>query len=207
VEEKIPDMIRSKIVSGVLWAASVVLAGVGAYFAGWSAEAKFEDLRTDNTPPLEVKLAEQSRYDEAIQAVLDKRKNEGLPEADADWQVSLIYLERAKKDLANREKWIQQSASYLDKAAALAPQDIFILQNAMDGFDSVGDYSENGCPDYEKSVAFGEAALNLLQGSTVIIRGSPGNERSQPTQPIKEIIQPQLKRIRAKVAAWCSETP
>jgi hypothetical protein len=206
VEEQMPKMISSKIVSGLLWVATVVLVGIGAYFAGWSAEAKLEDVNTRNaTPAPEVKLEEQGRYDEAIQVVLDKRAKEGLPEADADWQVSLIYLERAKKDGANRERWAQQAASYLDKAATLAPQDIFILQNVMDGFDRAGDYSEDGCPDYEKSVSFGEAALGLLQGSTIKIGGISENERSQATQPIREVIQPQLERVRAKLAAWCSK--
>jgi hypothetical protein len=199
-------MIRSKVVPGVLWVATVVLVGIGSYFAGWSAEAKLEDVNTRNaTPGPEVRLEEQGRYDEAIQVVLDKREKEGLPEADADWQVSLIYLERAKKDVANREEWAQQAASNLDKAAALAPHDIFVLQNAMDGFGRVGDYSENGCPDYEKSVGFGEAALALLQGNTISIDGIRGNVRIQPTQPIREIIEPQLKRVRAKLAAWCSK--
>ena|ERR1035441_1693022 len=194
-------MFRSKISSGALWAATVVLAGVAAYFVGWGAEAKYEDMITSNTPPPEVKLEEQGRYDEAIQAVLDR--NQGLPEADVDSQVALIYLDRAKKDLVNREKWAQQAASYLDKAAALAPKDPFILERAMDGSNRVGDYSEEGCPHYEKAVGYGEDALALLQDSTVAVEG---HARSYPTRPIQEGIQPQLKRIRGKLEAWCKKT-
>lgn len=65
----------------------------------------------------------------------------------------------------------------------MAPGDPFILENAMDGFNKAGDYAEQGCAHYEKAVAFGEAALALLQGSTVTIEG---HVRSYPTQPIKE---------------------
>ncbi len=197
-----PKIFQSKIASGVLWAATVVLASVSAYFVGWGAEAKYEDMITSNTPPPEVKLEEEGRYDEAIQTVLDGR-SEGLPEADVYSQVALIYLDRAKKDLANREKWAQQAGSYLDKAAVLAPKDPFILESAMDGFNRVGDYSENGCPHYEKAVGLGESALALLQSSTVTVEG---HARSYPTQPIKEGIQPRLKRIREKVEAWCKKT-
>jgi len=197
-----PNLIQSKMVSGVLWATTVVLVSVGGYYVGWGAEAKYEDLITIDTPPPEVKLEEQGRYDEAIQAVLDRRR-EGLHEADADSHVAQIYLDRAKKDLANREKWAQQAAFYFDKAAALAPGDPFILENAMDGFNRVGDYSEKGCPHYEKAVGFGEAALALLQSSTVSVEG---HVRSYPTQPIKEGIEPRLKRIRRKVEAWCRKT-
>lgn len=179
-----------------------MLTSVGAYFVGWGAEAKYEDLMTDNTPPLEVKLQEQGRYDEAIQTVLSKR-NQGFHEADLDSQVALIYLERAKRDSTNCEKWAQQAASYLDKAAALASKDPFILESAMDGFNRVGDFSEKGCPYYEEAVGYGEAALALLQNSTVTVEG---HVRSYPTQPIKESIQPRLKRIREKVEAWCRKT-
>jgi tetratricopeptide (TPR) repeat protein len=195
-------MFRSKTAAGALWAATVVLASVGAYFVGWGTEAKYEGMITSNTPPPEVKLEEQGRYDEAIQIVLGRR-NEWLPEADAYSQVALIYLERARKDSANREKWAQQAASYLDKGAASAPKDPFILESAMDGFNKVGDYSEKGCPHYEKAVGYGEAALALLQNSTVTVEG---HVRSYPTQPIKESIEPRLKRIRGKVEAWCKKT-
>src|ERR1017187_826280 len=197
-----PKMFRSKIASGALWAATVVLASVGAYFVGWGAEAKYEDLITSNTPSPEAKLEEEGGYDEAIQTVLGRR-SEGFPEADVYSQVALIYLERAKKNSTDRQKWAQQAASYLDKAAASAPKDPFTLESAMDGFNRVGDYSEKGCPYYEKAVGYGEAALALLQNSTVTVEG---HLRSYPTQPIKESIQPQLTRIREKVEAWCKKT-
>lgn len=194
-------LLYSKVASVALWATTVFLVSVGAYFVGWSAEAKYEALITSNTPAPEVKFEEQGRYDEAIQTVLDERR-EGLHEADAYSEVAWIYLERAKKDLASREKWARQAASYLDKATASAPKDPFILEGAMDGFNRVGDYSEKGCPHYEKAVGFGEAALALLQGSTVTVEG---HARSYPTQSIKEGIEPRLKRIRAKVEAWCKK--
>ena len=193
-----PKLFQSKLATGALWATSVAFVSVGAYFVGWSAQAKHMDQITDKTPAPETKLEEQGRYDEAIQVVLNRK--EGLPEASADCQVAVIYLERARKDLANRERWVQQAASYLDKATASAPKDPFILESAMDGFNRVGDYSEEGCPQYEKAIGFGEAALALLQGSTVTVEG---HMQSYPTQPIKEGIEPRLKRIRGKVEAWC----
>ena|ERR1700682_4636041 len=195
-----PKIFQSKITWGMLWIATVVLVSVGAYFVGWHAEAKYEDFT--ETPSSGWKLAEQGRYDEAIQTVLDRRK-EGLPDAETYYEAGVIYLERAKKDLANRERWAQQAASYYDKAVPSAPKDPFILESAMDGFNRVGDYSEMGCPHYEKAVGFGEAALALLQSSTVTIEGDP---RSRPTQPIKEGIQPRLGRIREKVEAWCKKS-
>jgi hypothetical protein len=192
------NLIQSKIARGTLWVTTVSLVSIVGYFIGWGAEDKYE-LTTIDTPSPEMKLEEQGRYDEAIQAV---RNREGLRETDADSQVAQIYLDRAKKDPANREKWAQQAAFYLDKSTALAPRNPFILESAMDGFNKVGDYSEQGCSHYAKAVASGEAALALLQGSTVTIEG---HVRSYPTGPIKEGIQPRLKRIRGKVEAWCNK--
>jgi hypothetical protein len=57
---------------------------------------------------------------------------------------------------------------------------------------------------FQRAVEFGEAALALLQGSTVTIKG---HARSYPTQPIKESLQPRLKRIRDKVEACCKKRP
>lgn len=198
-----PRSARSKMLVGILWVTSFAATGAGAYFGGRSAEAKYEDLITSSSPAPEVKLEDQGRYDDAIQTVLDRRK-EGLHEADADSEVALIYLNRAEKDWANREKWAQEAALYMDKATALAPNDPFTLENAMDDLNTVGDYSANGCPPYQKAVEFGEAALALLQGSTVTIEGYA---RSYPTQPIKEGLQPRLKRIRDKVEACCKKRP
>jgi tetratricopeptide (TPR) repeat protein len=194
-----PKKFQSRVALGALWSTSVVLTTAGAYFIGWSAEAKYEGFNTGNAP--ELKLEKQGRYDEAIQIVLDERK-EGAPDASVYSEVGMIYLDRAKMDLANREGWALQAASYYEKAAASAPKDPFVLEGAMDALNRVGDYSDKGCPDYEKAIGFGEAALVLLQGSTVTIEGDP---RNRPTQPIKEDIQPQLKRIREKIEAWCKK--
>jgi len=198
-----PKLLQRKIVPVLLWAATVVIAGVGGYFAGWRAEAKYEDLTTTITPSPEMKLEQQGRYDEAIQFVLDRAKQEGF-EAGSDSEVGRIYLRRAKADPQNREKWMQQAAAYFDKATTLRPKDPFVLEVAMDGFNALGDYSDKGCPYYEKAVGFGESALALLQGSTITIEGQ---SRSYPTEPIKQGIQPPLQRIRRKVDAWCRKTP
>lgn len=190
-----PGSFRSKLLVAVVWATSLAGAGVGAYFAGRSVEAKYEDR-----PAPEVKLEDQGHYDEAIQMVLDEKK-EGLPEAEADSEVAVIYLNRAKRDWANREKWAQQAASYIERAASLAPNDPFTLESAMDDLNTAGDYSDSGCAHYQKAIQFGEAALALLQGNTITVEG---NVRSYPTQSIKESIEPQLKRIRDKVQACCT---
>jgi tetratricopeptide (TPR) repeat protein len=198
MEEIMPKSLRSKILLETLWATSVAIVAVGAYFGGRTAEAKYEDLNTTSAP--ELKLQDQGRYEEAVQTVLN-RIREGLSEAEADSEVAVIYLNAAKKDLPNREKWAQQAVPYVDKAAALAPHDPFILESAMDDFNTVGDYSENGCPQYDKAVQFAQAALALLQGNSVTVEGYIRS--SYPARPIRDRVEPTLKRIQNKVEACC----
>jgi hypothetical protein len=193
-----PQLRRSKFVFAVFWIASVTVVGLGSYFVGRAAQAKWMDLHTDNTPPLDVKLEEQGRYDEAIQVVLGKVK-EGQPTPEDNSRLSLLYWEQAKKDWGNREKWAQKSAYYSNEAVELAPADPFILENAMVNMDSAGDSSANGCPLYEKAQSFGESALVLTQGKTIAVHG-----RNYQTQQFRDFVEPVLGRIRAKVKAWCS---
>jgi hypothetical protein len=189
---------KSTFIWALFWIASVLFVGLGSYFVGRVAQAKWMDLHTDNTPPPDVKLEKQGRYDEAIQVVLGQRKDGQLAPED-DSRVAFLYLEQAKKDWGNRDKWAQRSAFYSSKAIESAPADPFILENAMANMDRAGDYSENGCPLYEKAQGFGESALALAQGKTITV-----HERNQHTQEIREFVQPVLKRIGAKVKAWCS---
>lgn len=190
--------IESKFIWAVFWIASVLFVGLGSYFVGRTAQAKWIDLHTDNTPPLDAKLEEQGRYDEAIQVVLGQRRD-GRSAPEDDFRVALLYLEQAKKDWGNREKWAEKSASYSNKAVESVPADPFILETAMLNMDRAGDYSENGCPLYEKAQGFGERALALAQGKTITV-----HERTYQTQQIRDSVQPVLNRIGAKVKAWCS---
>ena len=189
---------RSNFIWALFWIASVGFVGLGSYFVGRAVQAKYVELHTDNTPPLDVKLEEQGRYDEAIQVVLGQIE-QGQPESGADSRVALLYLERAKKDLGNREKWAQKSASYTDKAVESAPADPFNLEDAMDTMDHAGDYSENGCPVYKKARRFGESALALAQGKTITVGG-----RNYPTRQFRDSVQSSLGTIRAKIKFWCS---
>lgn len=191
-------LLKSRFTWGCLWIITVALVALGAYFTGWFAEGKVEDANTRNAPPFpEVKLERQGHYDEAIRVIVEN--HDRLPEADVDCRVGWVYLERGKKDWATRQQWARQASVYFDKAAALASDDPFVLEQAMDGFNKVGDYVDQGCPDYEKALRFGQAAITLFHGTTV----SPtGKVRPYPTQLVDDL-QPQLAGIQQKIDAWC----
>jgi hypothetical protein len=190
---------KSKIVLAGLWLTAIVLVGVGASKVGSIAEAEYESKK-ERPDPVENLLG-QGRYDEAIQLTMDENK-QGVSDAHTYEGIALIYLERAKRELANRQRWAEQAAIYFDKATAAAPKDPFILESAMDGYNRLGDFKQNGCAEYQKGVDLGETELSLLQGTTFTVRGS---QQAYPSQTVKEGLEPQLRRIQSKLAAWCKK--
>lgn len=192
------QLLKSKVTWAVVWIISVGLVALGAYKTGWTVEGKVEDANTRNAPlPPEDKLEQEGHYDEAIRVIMEN--HDRLPEADVDCRVGWVYLERGKKDWANRQQWARQASVYFDKAAGSASADPFVLEQAMDGFNKIGDYVDQGCPDYEKAVHFGQAAITLYHGTTV----SPGGKvRHYPAQ-LADDLQHQLPRIEQKISAWC----
>jgi hypothetical protein len=185
----------------VLWMISVVCVGLGAYFVGRVAQAKYEDLHTDNTPPLDAKLEQQGRYEEAIQVLLSPNKERPVQAEDYS-RVAYLYLEWAKRDLGNRASLAQKSAFYSDKSVQMVSNDPFVLETAMFNLDRAGDYSENGCPYYQKAERLGESVLALAQAESVSIHG-----RNYPTKYFRESVPHHLDRVRSKVKAWCGKSP
>lgn len=191
-------LLKARFAWVLLWVVTVVLVALGSYRTGWAVEGKVEDAGTRNAPPPpEDKLEREGHYDEAIRVIT--KNHDRLPEADIDCQVGWVYLKRGKKEWANRQRWAQQAVIYFDKAAGLALNEPFVLEQVMDGFNKAGDYTDEGCPDYEKAVHFGQTAIVLFQGTTV----SPsGKVRRYPPQ-LADDLRPQLARIQQKIDAWC----
>src|ERR1700756_2451009 len=129
---------------------SVLPVGVGGYFGGRAAQHKFVNMFTDKTPPPDAKLEQEGRYGEAIRVVLSPNKERPIQPEDYS-RVAFLYLEWANKDSGNRANLAQKSASYSEKSVQMAPNDPFVLENAINNLDRAGDYSENGCPYYEEA--------------------------------------------------------
>lgn len=183
----------------VVWAISVFVVGLGGYFAGRAGENTFADLMSDKTPSPDVKLEQEGRYEEAIQVLLSPNKERPIQPEDYS-RVAYLYLEWAKKDLANRANLAQKSASYSEKSVQTASNDPFVLETAMNNLDRAADYLENGCPYYEEAQTIGENVLVLAEKETVNVHGM-----NYPTQQFKESVPHFLKSIRAKVKAWCNK--
>jgi hypothetical protein len=183
----------------VLGCVSVVVVGLAGYFAGRAAQIKFVDMLSDKTPPPDAKLEQEGRYEEAIQVLLSPNRERPIQPEDYS-RVAFLYLEWAKKDSGNRVNLAHKSASYSEKSVQIAPNDPFVLETALNNLDRAGDYLENGCPYYEEAQTIGEKVLVLTEKETVNVRGM-----SYPTQQFKESVPYFLKRVRAKVKAWCNK--
>jgi len=182
-----------RIALGVI---SVLAVGVGGYFAGRAAQNEFVDMLTDKTPPPDAKLEQEGRYDEAIRVLLSPNKERPIQPEDYS-RVAYLYLEWAKKDSGNRANLAQKSASYSEKSVQLAPNDPFVLKNAIRNLDRAGDYLENGCPYYEEAQKMGENPVVLAPTESIKIDGK--------TYSPRESVPYFIRSVRAKVKAWCSK--
>jgi len=190
----VPDVTKYQRIA--LGSISVLAVGIGGYFAGQAAQRKFVDILTDKTPPPDVKLEQEGRYDEAIRVVLSPNTERPMQPQDYS-RVAYLYLEWAKKDSANRANLAQKSASYSEKAVQMAPNDAFVLETAIRDLDRAGDYLENGCPYYEEAQKMGENPIVLAPTESIKIDGK--------TYSPRESVPYFIRSVRAKVKAWCSK--
>jgi hypothetical protein len=196
------NSIRSKIQFVILWAAAVAAVTGGSYFLGWHAQERYDRYEERKAPLSEEEvLQQQGRYDDAVQVVLHRENAYGAHPSD-DSSIANIYLRRAQADPPNRERWAEQAAFYIAKAYRTTPTSILSLEEEMDDFNRLGDYSDHGCPDYEKAIAAGESALPKLQGNTFKVEG---HSESYPAETERSGVQSRLKRIQSKIDAWCKK--
>ena len=100
---------------------SLLLTALCGFAYGWKE-------RDENPPPIitiekeppETRLLKKGRDDEAAKTILDSIKDERKDYGKYQ-DLATVYYAHAAKDPANREKWIVQASSYVDKSVSLAP--------------------------------------------------------------------------------------
>lgn len=186
-----------------VWAASIVLAGLCGFLYGWNQRAEnppFVITRKAEEPP-EIKLLRKGRYDEAAKAALESIKD-GRKEYFKYQSVAAVYAGRAVKDPANREKWLQQAESYIDRSVSLAPTDPINFLEAASGTERLGDISGQGCPYYEKARHYAQTGSNQLKTDCILV-----SDERVPTQPIRNEFSTLLGTLETKAATKCARKP
>lgn len=185
-----------------LWVSSLFLTALCAFAYGWKE-------RDENPPPIitiekeppETRLLKKGRYDEAAKAILDSIKDERKDYGKYQ-ELATVYYIRATKEPENREKWIVQALSYVDKSVSLAPSDPLNQMLAAFYVDRIGDASGQPCVYYAKAGGYAQEALNGLQNDSIFV----GDEK-MPTQPIREEIRKLLTSLKGKNATKCANKP
>jgi len=185
-----------------LWVSSLLLTALCGFAYGWKE-------RDENPPPIitiekeppETRLLKKGRYDEAAKAILDSIKDE-RKDFRKYQDLATVYYARAAKDPANREKWIVQASSYVDKSVTLAPNDPINKMFAAFYIDRIGDASGQPCVYYAKAGKYAQEAMNGLQNESIFV----GDEK-MPTQPIREEIRKLLTSLEGKNATKCANKP
>jgi hypothetical protein len=182
-----------------VWVSSLVLAALFGFAYGWQQ-------REENPPPIitvgkeppQYRLLKKGRYDEAAKAILDSIKDE-RNEYMKYREVATVYYARAAKDPANREKWIEQASSYVDKSVSVAPTDPMNLMFAAFYIDRIGDASSQPCAYYGKAGKYAQDAMNELRDDSIFV----GDEK-MPTQPIRDEIRKLSKTLQGKTETKCT---
>ena len=182
-----------------LWVSSLVLAALFAFAYGWKQrEENPPSIITRGKEPPEYRLLKKGRYDEAAKAILDSIKDERKDYMKYQ-EVATVYYARAAKDPANREKWIEQASSYVEKSVSLAPTDAMNLMFAALYIDRIGDASSQPCVYYAKAGNYAQEAINELQNDSIFV----GDEK-MPTQPIRDEMRKLLTSLEGKTATKCA---
>jgi hypothetical protein len=185
-----------------LWVSSLLLTALCGFAYGWKE-------REENPPPIitvgreppEVRLLKKGRYDEAAKTILDSIRDERKDYRKYQ-DLATVYFARAAKDPANREKWIVQASSYVDKSVSLAPSDAINQMFAGLYFDRIGDASSQPCVYYAKAGKYAQEAINGLQNDRVFV-----GEEKMPTQPIRDEIRKLLTSLDGKNTTKCGNKP
>jgi hypothetical protein len=186
-----------------LWIASLVLVALGGFAYGW--ERRLENppyvIATKAEESPEIRLLKKGRYDEAAKAILDSIKDEKKDYFKYQ-SVAVVYGTRAAADPANRDKWAEQAAFYVDKSVSLAPDNFANRMSAAFNFDHIGDVSGEPCAYYEKANQNAQDAMSDLKGDSVFV----GDEKI-PTQPIRDDLGELLGKVRGKIESKCRNKP
>jgi hypothetical protein len=187
-----------------LWISSLVVAALFGFGYGWKRARDnpiFGMTQAKVVEPPEVKLLRKGRYDEAANAILDSIKDEKKD----SWRyqsVAAVYYARAQNEPTDREKWLAEANSYIEKSIDLSPDDFVNLMSGAFGIERIGDSSSRSCPYYAKATEHARSALAQLKGDSV----SDGDEKI-PTEPIRADIEKHINGLNDKIKTKCPDKP
>ena len=154
-----------------------------------------------------VAYTKQGRYDDAIQVGIKALENQPTDEGVYQ-QIAMVYLIRAGKDEALRERWVSNAVLYTEKALSLNSKDrdvagVLVLQEAL-SFESAGDLSATErCAYYQRAKKLVTDRTPLLQLEQLTIDG-----KVYPLAPLRRENDKILARIQEKAAkAECGQVP
>jgi tetratricopeptide (TPR) repeat protein len=191
----IPLWIRRRVQIMVLVAAVMPASGLQFTATGEDQSASADQPR--NKISEMTNYIEEGRYDEAVQLGLSILRNDPNDEIVYQ-QIADVYLTRAQKDREQREQWVEDAVSYVEKSLALNAKDkdvagVYLFQDAR-SFELAGDLSASKrCTYYDTARKLLENRVSLLQGSEITLAG-----RTFPLEPLRKENEKVLVRVKDK---------
>ena len=185
----------------------IVFALVAAVVLAWALllgddnkQTASNSEHTHNEISQMTSYTKQGRYDDAVHLGLDLLKNDPTDEIVYQ-QIADVYLARAQNDHNQREEWVTNAISYVEKALSFNSKDrdtagVYLLQDAR-AFESAGDLSiDKKCDYYDKARKLLEDRVSRLQGDQVTLAG-----RTFPLEPLRKENDKALVGVKSKATS------
>jgi tetratricopeptide (TPR) repeat protein len=122
----------------------------------------------------------QGRYDDAIQVGLRAIHNEPA-DAAVYQQLAMVYITRAQKDATERDRWVQEATSCIDRALTADGNDpVNALESAHALRAAAGLSSDKACTYYQRALALSSPLSKPYSDTHIMIKG-----RTYPVDPVR----------------------
>jgi hypothetical protein len=177
-----------------------ILLIVACSFVGCKAKPpeKLHDAMT-----LIVNYSQRGRYDDAIKVAQDWMQKH--PEDSLYDQVAICYLAKASNDSGDKEQWVQQAVTNLEKDLSAHKKSVVDVElyEVGRGFEQAGDLStHDSCLYFGRAVKAFEEEFQFIQGDSYTAYG-----HTTPLAPVRQENQKALERVKSKLdKAGCKGT-
>jgi hypothetical protein len=118
-----------------------------------------------------IQYTKEGRYDDAVQTGLRALRN-GPSDAGVYEQIVVVHLIRAQKDSTQRERWILQSISYVEKALSADPDNPVNVRDIAFDLEKAGDLSgQRSCQYYGRALDLSKRVAVLLESDHITAGG------------------------------------
>jgi tetratricopeptide (TPR) repeat protein len=174
-------MVKSRNPRRLTVGLAIALLLIGGFLVHRLLSAAAQERHTADYGSEMIQYTKEGRYDDAIQTGLNALRNQPK-DAAVYQQIVVVYLIRADKDPTERQRWILQALSYIEKALSADPSNPIMIRELAFDLEKAGDLSSNEkCQYYGHAFDLSKRVAALLEGDHITAGG-----QAYPIDPISK---------------------